>query len=201
MDELRRAPIALVPAKPNEQHYEVPPEFFRARARARTSSTAAATGPGRRDARRGRGGDARAHVRARPELADGQAILDLGCGWGSLSLWIAERFPEARITAVSNSRRSASSSSARRGARLSNVEVVTADVSELELDRALRPRRLDRDVRAHAQLRGAAAADRGLAASRTGTLFVHVFCHRRARLPVRRRGRATGWRGSSSPAG
>jgi len=38
-----------------------------------------------------------------PNLHDGQSILDLGCGWGSLSLWVARQFPYAQVTAVSNS--------------------------------------------------------------------------------------------------
>src|SRR5512134_3548848 len=100
---MREAPIALVPELANDQHYEVPAEFFRL-----------ALGPHRKyssawwpqgvetlaDAEQA----ALAETCARAGLADGQDILELGCGWGSLTLYAAARFPGSRITAVSNSR-------------------------------------------------------------------------------------------------
>ena len=40
----------------------------------------------------------------RAQLADGQSVLELGCGWGSMSLYMAARYPKSKITAVSNSK-------------------------------------------------------------------------------------------------
>src|SRR3546814_8471244 len=78
----------------------------------------------------------------RAQLADGQSILELGCGWGSLTLWMAEHFPSARITAVSNSapqRQHIEAQCRRRG--LFNVQVITCDVHALQLDPAQFDRR------------------------------------------------------------
>ncbi len=126
-------PVAPVPAKANEQHYELPPEFFAAVLGPRrkysscffpeeTSSLAEAE-----DA-------ALATTCERAQLADGQDILELGCGWGSLSLWMAERYPRSRITAVSNSapqRGFIEAAAAARG--LSNLRVITADMNDFDV--------------------------------------------------------------------
>ncbi|KAG1316716.1 hypothetical protein G6F63_015955 [Rhizopus arrhizus] len=70
----------------------------------------------------------------RAELADGQDILELGCGWGSLTLWMAEHFPNARITAVSNSATQLQHIEARCRARgWRHVQVITCDVNVLSL--------------------------------------------------------------------
>ncbi len=64
------------------------------------------------------------------DLADGQSILELGCGWGSLALWMARQFPHARITAVSNSnsqREYIEGEAAKRG--LTNLHVITSDMN------------------------------------------------------------------------
>jgi cyclopropane-fatty-acyl-phospholipid synthase len=95
-------PIAVRPDAANQQHYEVAPDFF-----------GLALGPRRKyscclyrteaDTLAQAEDHALAETAAHAGLADGQGILELGCGWGSLSLWMAEHFPAARITAVSNS--------------------------------------------------------------------------------------------------
>ena len=178
IEQLRHSPIALVPAKPNEQHYEVPPDFFELvlGPRLKYSSCYWPAGietlPEAEDAML-------ALTCERARIEDGQAILDLGCGWGSFTLYAAERFPEARITAVSNSRLQREWIEARAPA---NVEVVTADANELVLDN-----RFDRVVSVEmfehmrnyeallARVAGLLTAD--------GLLFVHVFCHRELAYP------------------
>ena len=132
IEAMRRAPIALVPEKANEQHYEVPAEFF-----------ALVLGPHRKysscywvdgvdDL-----GQAEAVALAitceRAGLVDGQDILELGCGWGSLSLWMADHYRNSHITALSNSasqRRCIEEQAAARG--LANLRVITCDVSRFE---------------------------------------------------------------------
>ncbi|HWF34400.1 MAG TPA: class I SAM-dependent methyltransferase, partial [Solirubrobacteraceae bacterium] len=67
----------------------------------------------------------------RAQVRDGMRILDLGCGWGSLSLWLAEHYPAARITGVSNSSRQREwIDSQRRRRGLTNLEIITADVND-----------------------------------------------------------------------
>ena len=114
-------------------------------------------------------------------LADGQDILELGCGWGSLTLWMAQRYPRARITAVSNSASQRAWIEARcRERGLHNVRVVTCDVNALELPPAAFDRcvsvEMFEHVRNHEALLGRIAG--WLRAD--GRLFVHIFVHRLA---------------------
>ncbi len=127
-------PIALYPEDANAQHYELPPAFFahvlgpRRKYSCCLYPNAATTLLEAEEL-------ALAETAAHAALADGQAILELGCGWGSLSLWMAERFPHADITAVSNShpqREHIEAEAARRG--LLNLTVVTADMNVFETD-------------------------------------------------------------------
>jgi cyclopropane-fatty-acyl-phospholipid synthase len=173
VDALRGSPIALVPGKPNEQHYEVPSRFFELvlGPRLKYSSCHWPEGVGTL-------AEAEESMLAltceRARIEDGQTILDLGCGWGSFSLYVAERFPEARIIAISNSRLQREWIEARAPA---NVEVVTADVNELALDR-----RFDRivSVEMFEHMRNYEALMARIAGllESDGLLFVHLFCHR-----------------------
>ena len=99
---LREGPVAPVPQKANEQHYEVPAKFFRLALGNHLKYSSAYWPEGTRSL-----DQAEAAMLAlygeRAELEDGQSVLELGCGWGSLSLWMAQRFPKSRIIAVSNS--------------------------------------------------------------------------------------------------
>jgi cyclopropane-fatty-acyl-phospholipid synthase len=129
VSEMQRSPVALVPEKANEQHYEVPAEFYAlALGRHRKySSCYWADDTARLDEAEAA---ALAATCERADLADGQRILELGCGWGSLTLWMAAQYPEARITAVSNSgsqRAHILAEAARRNLR--NVVVLTGDMN------------------------------------------------------------------------
>jgi cyclopropane-fatty-acyl-phospholipid synthase len=173
VEELRRSPIALVPAKPNEQHYEVPAEFFELVLGPRMKYSCCLWPEGVEalaDAEEAM--LARTCERAR--IADGHEILDLGCGWGSFALYAAERFPNARIVAVSNSRLQREWIEARAPG---NVEVITADVNDLRLER-----RFDRVVSVemfeHMRNYDALMARIAGLLEPEGLLFVHVFCHR-----------------------
>ena len=123
-------PIALVPDKANEQHYEVPAEFF-----------ALVLGPHRKYSsclyRNGTTGlaDALAESCAHAALVDGQDVPELGCGWGSLTLWMAAHYPKSWITAVSNSdsqRAFIETQAETRG--LGNVQIVTRDMNDFDAD-------------------------------------------------------------------
>jgi cyclopropane-fatty-acyl-phospholipid synthase len=125
----------------------------------------------------------------RAELVDGQCILELGCGWGALTLWMAEHFPHARITGVSNSHGQREHILARAAARgLANVEIITCDVNRLELDR-----RFDRvvSVEMFEHLRNYAHLFERVAGwmEDDARLFVHIFCHRELMYPFEVEGR------------
>ena len=105
LDELRDSPLALLPDKANEQHYEVPAAFFGAvlGPHRKYSSCVWSNGPGSIDTLAQAEAAALQVTCERAGLADGQQVLELGCGWGSLTLWMAERYRKSRITALSNS--------------------------------------------------------------------------------------------------
>ena len=114
----------------------------------------------------------------RAEIEDGQSILDLGCGWGSLSLYMAERFPNADITAVSNSRTQREFIDTRaRAAGLRRLRVMTADVNDLQMDR-----RFDRviSVEMFEHVRNPEALMARIASwmKPDARFFMHIFCHR-----------------------
>ena len=174
---MRAAPIALVPHLANEQHYEVPSAFFGhvLGHRRKYSSAFWPEGVASLDAAEDA---ALAATAVRAQLADGQRILELGCGWGSLTLWMAERYPRARITAVSNSysqRVHIEGEAQRRG--LTNVRVVTTDVAELRTNE-----RFDRivSVEMFEHLRNWPEMFRRVAGwlEPHGRFFMHVFVHR-----------------------
>lgn len=169
--------IAENTAEANAQHYEVPAAFFRHVLGPRLKySSALFDGPG--DTLAAAEERALAETCAHADLADGQDILELGCGWGALSLWMAERYPSARITAVSNStsQRLAIEAMARdRG--LANLRVVTADMNGFtpagQFDRIVSVEMFEH----MANWRGLLERARGWLAPE-GRLFLHVFTHR-----------------------
>lgn len=183
---LREAPLAPLPEMANAQHYELPPEFF-----------AAVLGPRLKYSScwwpEGVTSLADAEVAAleatcaRAGLADGQRILELGCGWGSLSLWMAERYPRARIMALSNShaqRRHIEAQAQARG--LSNLQVLTADFNGFDTTE-----RFDRvvSVEMFEHLRNWPRAFANVARwlEPDGRFFMHVFAHREAPYPFEAR--------------
>lgn len=114
----------------------------------------------------------------RAELQDGMDVLDLGCGWGSLSLWIAEKYPKCQVTALSNSagQRRFIEARAQKQA-LNNVRVVTANITEYT-DRGSYDRILSVEMFEHMRNYEALLARIASWLRPTGKLFVHIFCHR-----------------------
>jgi cyclopropane-fatty-acyl-phospholipid synthase len=179
---MRDHPIAENTQEANEQHYELPAEFF-----------TLALGPHRKYSCCLYGGaadtlgDAEARALAETcehaDLRDGQQVLELGCGWGSLSLWMAQRYPASRIVSVSNSnsqRAYIEQQAAERG--LTNLQVITADMNAFDADAVLDGRRFDRVVSVEmfehmANWPGLLERVRGWMQP-DGKLFVHVFTHR-----------------------
>ncbi|KAG1251248.1 hypothetical protein G6F68_012372 [Rhizopus microsporus] len=131
----------------------------------------------------------------RAELADGQDILELGCGWGSLTLWMAEHFPNARITAVSNSATQRQHIEARcreRGWR--HVQVITCDVNVLSLPAGAYDRCVSVEMFEHMRNYQDLIARIGQWLRPGGKLFVHIFAHRERAYPFETGG-AGNWMG------
>jgi cyclopropane-fatty-acyl-phospholipid synthase len=132
LDKFDRSPIAIVPHLPNIQHYEVPPEFFQLVLGKRLKySCCLWPDP---DTTLDEAEEYMLDLTCkRAGLEDGLDVLDLGCGWGSLTVWITEKYPNSRITAVSNSRDQSRFIQAQAEARgLDNVQARVVDVNRLE---------------------------------------------------------------------
>ncbi len=174
---LKAGPIAVQMRDANEQHYEVPTRFYQRALgkRLKYSSAYWPEGVSTLDEAEER---MLALTCERAELADGQRILELGCGWGSLSLWMAAAYPNSRLTVVSNSRTQKlhiDSEAERRG--LKNLTVVTADMNDFDIveqfDRVVSVEMFEHMKNYQLLL---AKVARWLAPA--GKLFVHIFTHR-----------------------
>jgi cyclopropane-fatty-acyl-phospholipid synthase len=175
---LDRGPVAERVAAANAQHYEVPPAFFERVLGPRLKYSCALWEPGCAGLAEAEEAMLALTCR-RADLADGQRILELGCGWGSLSLWMAGQYPGARILAVSNSRDQGAYIRARAAERgLGNLEVRTADLNAFEAPLEAFQRvvsvEMFEHMRNHRELMARIAG--WLAPG--GRLFVHLFSHR-----------------------
>ncbi|HEX5755466.1 MAG TPA: cyclopropane-fatty-acyl-phospholipid synthase family protein [Arenimonas sp.] len=185
---LRSSPIAIETDAANAQHYELPPRFFELclGARRKYSSCYYARGDETLD-------QAEEAMLAlygqRAELADGQDLLELGCGWGSFTLWAAERYPHSRITAVSNSASQRQYIEARcRERGIDNVRVLTCDVNQLDLPAAHYDRCVSIEMFEHMRNYRVLLDRIGQWLRPQGKLFVHIFCHRNLMYPFETEG-------------
>jgi cyclopropane-fatty-acyl-phospholipid synthase len=181
-EEVRTGPVAPVPEKANEQHYEVPPGFFQTVLGPHLKYSSCLWEPGMTDLTEAEA-LALATTCERAGLDDGMDILELGCGWGSLTLWMAEHYPGSRITAVSNSapqRRHILATARERG--LTNLAVITADMNDFAA-----PDTYDRivSVEMFEHMRNYSELFRRIDGwlKPDGKLFVHVFAHRSYAYP------------------
>jgi len=179
-DELRSMPVAINTADSRAQHYEVPTAFYQR-----------VLGPHlkysccwfeRGDESLAQAEEAMLRLYAeRAQLADRQEILELGCGWGSLSLWLAERYPHSRITGVSHSRTQREyilGEAQRRG--FNNLAIVTADMNDFAIEHGRFDRVVSVEMFEHmknwplllSRIRGWLKPG--------GLLFLHVFSHTRS---------------------
>jgi cyclopropane-fatty-acyl-phospholipid synthase len=181
---LRQSPIAIHTADANLQHYELPCAFFElVLGRHLKYSSGYYRDPA--DSL----DQAEAHMlrltAERADLKDGERILELGCGWGSLSLWMAERYPRSRITAVSNSRTQKRFIDARAADRgIKNLEVITCDVNQLSFSADLQFDRVV-SVEMFEHMRNYETLMQRISGwlKPAGTLFVHIFAHKTYAYP------------------
>ena len=130
--DMHEAPIALLTEKANEQHYEVPAEFFHT-VLGKHKKYSCCYWPEGVESLDEAEQLALLETCKHAQLNDGQKILEMGCGWGSLTLWMAERYPNSQIDAVSNShsqRETIESIAASRGLR--NINVITCDMNDFD---------------------------------------------------------------------
>lgn len=175
--QMNESPIALLPEKANEQHYEVPAEFFDKvlGSHLKYSCGYWPEGVDNLD-------ESESHALFRTcqhaELTDGQKILELGCGWGSLTLWIAEHYPASHVTAVSNSHTQKAFILKRASERgLTNLEVITSDINDFDtrftFDRVVSVEMFEH-MRNYQELYSRISAWLNPA----GKFFKHIFVHR-----------------------
>lgn len=176
--ELDRSPIAIKTADANEQHYEVPTAFFRYVLGPRMKYSCGYWP--REDTTFAESEEAMLALTCeRAELTDGLDILELGCGWGSLTLWMAEKYPGSRITGVSNSRTQREhieGEATRRG--LTNVRILTADMNEFAAEPAAYDRVVSVEMFEHMKNYRQLMARVASWLRPGGKLFVHIFTHK-----------------------
>ncbi|WP_372806938.1 cyclopropane-fatty-acyl-phospholipid synthase family protein [Pontiella sp.] len=173
IEMLENSPVAMATETANEQHYEVPSALFQT-----------FMGPHLKyscgywpfaDTPLSEAEEAMLELTCkRAGLEDGMEILELGCGWGSLSLWMARRYPNSGIVAVSNSKTQKQFIDAR---GLKNLEIITADMNDFAIDR-----RFDRvvSVEMFEHMRNWPELMRRINGwlKGDGKLFIHIFVHR-----------------------
>jgi cyclopropane-fatty-acyl-phospholipid synthase len=175
--KLRQSPIAIRTDDPNRQHYEVPTKFFQLVLGKWLKYSCCYWGDGVSTL-----DEAEEAMLAltceRARLEDGMEVLDLGCGWGSLSLWIGERYPNCRVLAVSNSHTQRDYIQAQCRARgLGNVAALTADVAQFDTDLRF-DRVLSIEMFEHMKNYEQLMAKVASWLQPKGNLFVHIFSHR-----------------------
>jgi len=178
--DLRASPIAIETQAANAQHYELPAAFFAAHLGARLKYSCCYYPRG--DETLAAAEDAMLELYAqRAGLADGQHMLDLGCGWGSLSLWLAERYPRARVVGLSNSCSQRAFIERRASERgITNLRIVTGNVVDYEFPAGVDPfdRVVSVEMFEHMKHYGKLLAKISRWLHDDGRLFVHLFAHR-----------------------
>src|ERR1700722_7320523 len=175
--ELKSSPIAINTAEANEQHYEMPAEFFCKvlGKHLKYSSGFWEDGVTESDTSEQ---DMLERTCERAELKDGQKVLELGCGWGSLSLFMAAKYPNSKITSVSNSHsQKAFIDEQARKRNISNLTIITADMNVFQIEG-----KFDRvvSVEMFEHMRNYELLLKKIASflNDDGKLFVHIFTHK-----------------------
>lgn len=178
IEQMRAAPIAPVPEKANQQHYEVPAEFFRQVLGPHLKYSSAYWPEGvttLADAEAAALRETCTHA----ALANGQTILELGCGWGSLTLWMAKHYPDSRITAVSNShsqRLFIEATAKEQGLR--NLQVITCDMNSFDSEHDRYDRVVSVEMFEHMRNWTALFERVHRWLRPQGLFFMHIFVHR-----------------------
>ncbi|MEE2641060.1 MAG: cyclopropane-fatty-acyl-phospholipid synthase family protein [Planctomycetota bacterium] len=179
VEQMNNSPIAMVPELANEQHYEVPPEFFKLSLGPHLKYSGCLWDESTKTL-----GEAESasleQVCQRAAIEDGHRILELGCGWGSLSLFLAQKFPNSHITSVSNSadQRGFIEEKIQR-LNLTNLQIITADMNEFQTDRKF-DRVVSIEMFEHMRNWGQLLSRIANWMDDQGRMFMHVFSNRSA---------------------
>jgi cyclopropane-fatty-acyl-phospholipid synthase len=179
IEHMRRAPIAAMPEKTNDQHYDIPVEFFGHILGPHMKYSSAFWPAGVRTLAQAEAAALRESC-LHADLMNGQTILELGCGWGSLTLWMAAHYPDSRITAVSNSRsqRSFIEAQARERGLQNRIQVVTCDMNTFEIAQERFDRVVSVEMFEHMRNWPGLFARVRQWLRPGGRFFMHVFVHR-----------------------
>ena len=187
INQLRNSPIAIETDAANEQHYEVPAEFYQLALGKHLKYSSCWWNKNTRTLEDAEQLMLELYLQ-RGQFHDGQDILELGCGWGSLTLFMAERMPNSRITAVSNSnsqREYIQAQAKQRG--IENIQVITQDVNQLELNQQF-DRIVSIEMFEHVRNYQKLLTKVSSWLRQDGKLFVHIFCHRSVLYPFETQG-------------
>jgi cyclopropane-fatty-acyl-phospholipid synthase len=177
LDELKSSPIAVNTTDANEQHYEVPTEFYRM-VMGKHLKYSCGYWKHKNTSQDASEEDMLELTCERAELKEGQDILELGCGWGSLSLFMAARYTQSKIIAVSNSKTQKEyidSQAKDRG--LKNIEVITVDINNFETDKKF-DRVVSVEMFEHMRNYQKLLNKVNRFLKEQGKLFVHIFSHK-----------------------
>ena len=187
--QMKDSPIALVPEKANEQHYEVPPSFFEnvLGKHLKYSSGYWPNGVNSLDDSE----EAMLNLSFnRAQLVDGNSILELGCGWGSFTCYMAGRLPNSKITAVSNSKDQREYILSRcKSQGMNNVEVLTADMNDFETKEDF-DRIVSIEMFEHMRNYKKLLSKISNWLNDEGKLFIHIFSHESVVYPFEDQGEA-----------
>lgn len=175
--QLRQRPIAIATTKANEQHYEVGTGVLAACLGPRMKYSCALYPSGSETLQQAEEEMLAVYVE-RAGLVDGQRVLDLGCGWGSAALYIAEKFPNSKVTAFSNSRTQKEYiDGVAKEKGFKNLEVITGDVVDYEFEQGVFDRVVSIELFEHMKNYELLMAKVARALKPGGRLFVHIFAH------------------------
>ncbi len=179
---LRESPIATHTDTANQQHYEVPSEFFLYVLGSRMKYSSGLWLSDSANLDESEEAMLKLYME-RAEVKDGMAILDLGCGWGSLSLYVAERFPKCKVTGISNSKSQKEfieKVARQRGLR--NLEILTQDMNDFKISKKF-DRILSIEMLEHMKNYELLLAKIAQVLKPSGKLFIHIFTHREYAYP------------------
>ena len=189
IQQMKDSPIALVPEKANEQHYEVPPAFFEnvLGKHLKYSSGYWPDGVNSLDESE----ESMLELSfERAQLVDGDSILELGCGWGSLTCYMASKLPNSKITAVSNSKDQKEHILNRcKNQGLDNIEVITADMNDFETENKY-DRVVSIEMFEHMRNYKKLLSKISSWLNDDGKLFIHIFTHQSVVYPFENQGEA-----------
>lgn len=177
IEELKNSPIAINTVEANEQHYEVPTKFYQYCLGKNLKYSSGYWKDGVNDIDTSED-DMLEITCNRAELKDGQEVLELGCGWGSLSLYMAKKYPSSKFTVVSNSRTQKlhiDEQAKQRG--INNLTVITVNINDFSIDKTF-DRVVSVEMFEHMRNYQKLMHKVSTCLKADGKLFVHIFTHK-----------------------